>query len=155
MSSTFWPPAPRERKFYADYPYLEDEDITAVLEFAARQNDHPVLRSAGFRFPVDAQLPPALARRIEALGHIAEHVFYCGLASAADCDTRTYAVNVGAVIITKDEDFVVRKMLESGPAVVWVRIGNTRLVDLLRRLETHFAAILNALERGETLVEVV
>jgi uncharacterized protein (DUF433 family) len=30
----------------ADYPYLEDEDITALLEFAARQNDHPVLRSA-------------------------------------------------------------------------------------------------------------
>ena len=30
----------------ADYPYLEDEDITAVLEFAARQNDHPVLPSA-------------------------------------------------------------------------------------------------------------
>ncbi len=30
----------------ADYPYLQDEDITAVLAFAARQNDHPVLRSA-------------------------------------------------------------------------------------------------------------
>lgn len=30
----------------ADYPYLEDDDITAVLEFAARQSDHPVLRSA-------------------------------------------------------------------------------------------------------------
>ena len=30
----------------ADYPDLENEDITAVLEFAARQNDHPVLRSA-------------------------------------------------------------------------------------------------------------
>ena len=30
----------------ADYPYLEDEDITAALEFAARQSDHPVLRSA-------------------------------------------------------------------------------------------------------------
>ena len=30
----------------ADYPYLETDDITAVLEFAARQNDHPVLRSA-------------------------------------------------------------------------------------------------------------
>jgi len=29
-----------------DYPYLEDDDITAVLEFAARQNDHPILRSA-------------------------------------------------------------------------------------------------------------
>ena len=30
----------------ADYPYLEADDITAVLEFAARQNDHPVLGSA-------------------------------------------------------------------------------------------------------------
>ena len=30
----------------ADYPYLEPEDITAVLEFAARQNDHPILRTA-------------------------------------------------------------------------------------------------------------
>jgi uncharacterized protein (DUF433 family) len=30
----------------ADYPYLEAEDVAAVLEFAARQNDHPILRSA-------------------------------------------------------------------------------------------------------------
>ena len=30
----------------ADYPYLEPDDVTAALEFAARQNDHPVLRSA-------------------------------------------------------------------------------------------------------------
>lgn len=30
----------------ADYPYLEDEDISAALQFAARQMDHPVLRSA-------------------------------------------------------------------------------------------------------------
>ena len=29
-----------------DYPYLESEDVTAVLEFAARQSDHPVLPSA-------------------------------------------------------------------------------------------------------------
>jgi len=27
----------------ADYPYLQDEDITAALEFAARATDHPVL----------------------------------------------------------------------------------------------------------------
>ena len=30
----------------ADYPHLEADDIVAVLEFAAKQNDHPVLRSA-------------------------------------------------------------------------------------------------------------
>lgn len=28
----------------ADYPYLESGDITAALEFAAKQTDHPVLR---------------------------------------------------------------------------------------------------------------
>ena len=30
----------------ADYPYLETEDITAALKFAAKQSDHPVLRVA-------------------------------------------------------------------------------------------------------------
>ncbi len=30
----------------ADYPYLESEDITAALEFAALQSDHPILRTA-------------------------------------------------------------------------------------------------------------
>jgi uncharacterized protein (DUF433 family) len=29
-----------------DYPYLESADLDAVLAFAAKQNDHPVLRSA-------------------------------------------------------------------------------------------------------------
>ncbi|WJW75312.1 DUF433 domain-containing protein [Thiohalobacter sp. IOR34] len=29
-----------------DYPYLEADDITAALEFAARQTDHPVVRVA-------------------------------------------------------------------------------------------------------------
>lgn len=29
-----------------DYPYLEAEDITAALEFAARQSDHPILHAA-------------------------------------------------------------------------------------------------------------
>ena len=27
----------------ADYPYLEDADIDAVLEFAAKQANHPVI----------------------------------------------------------------------------------------------------------------
>ena len=29
-----------------DYPLLEEADIAAVLEYAARQSDHPVLRVA-------------------------------------------------------------------------------------------------------------
>jgi uncharacterized protein (DUF433 family) len=30
----------------ADYPYLEDEDITAALEYASRAIDHPVIAAA-------------------------------------------------------------------------------------------------------------
>ncbi len=29
-----------------DYPYLESDDITAVLQYAATQMDHPVFRVA-------------------------------------------------------------------------------------------------------------
>jgi uncharacterized protein (DUF433 family) len=30
----------------SDYPYLEREDVLAAIEYAARQTDHSVLRSA-------------------------------------------------------------------------------------------------------------
>ncbi len=29
-----------------DYPYLEDEDISAALEYAARATDHPIIAAA-------------------------------------------------------------------------------------------------------------
>jgi len=35
-----------QAEILADYPYLEAGDIVAALEFAAKQSDHPVLRSA-------------------------------------------------------------------------------------------------------------
>ncbi len=34
------------QEILADYPYLEDEDITAALEFASRATDHPVIAAA-------------------------------------------------------------------------------------------------------------
>lgn len=108
------------------------------------------------RFLVDAQLPPTLARRIESLGHIAEHVADRGLATATDDEIRQYAASVSAVIVTKDEDFAIRRLLtQEGPSVVWIRTGNTRRVELLRRMEAEFSTIVSALERGDTLIEVV
>jgi predicted nuclease of predicted toxin-antitoxin system len=106
------------------------------------------------RFVIDAQLPPALARRLEALGHHAEHVADRGLVSASDDAIRDYAASVDAVIVTKDEDFVVRRLLAGGPPVVWMRMGNTRRAALLARVEADLPAIVAALERGETLVEI-
>jgi uncharacterized protein (DUF433 family) len=32
------------KEILVGYPYLEDADISAVLEYAARQSDHPILR---------------------------------------------------------------------------------------------------------------
>lgn len=34
------------QEILADYPYLEDEDITAALEYASRATDHPVIATA-------------------------------------------------------------------------------------------------------------
>ena len=107
------------------------------------------------RFLVDAQLPPALARQLEALGHRAEHVADCGLADAPDDAIRNYAADAGAIIVTKDEDFAVRRLLQPGPSVVWLRLGNSRRRALLARVEAELPAIVLALDRGETLVEVV
>jgi predicted nuclease of predicted toxin-antitoxin system len=107
------------------------------------------------RFLVDAQLPPALARRLEALGHVAEHVADRGMTSVSDDAIRDYAASVGAVIITKDEDFAVRRLLTDGPSIVWLRVGNTRRAILLSRFESELPRIVEALERGETLVEIV
>lgn len=106
------------------------------------------------RFLVDAQLPPALARWIASHGHWAEHVADCGLVSAPDGAIRAYAANTDAVIVTKDEDFVIHRLLSGGPAVVWVRAGNTRRVELLRRFDAGFAEIIDALERGDRVVEI-
>jgi len=34
------------QEILTDYPYLEDEDITAALEYASRATDHPVIAAA-------------------------------------------------------------------------------------------------------------
>jgi predicted nuclease of predicted toxin-antitoxin system len=58
------------------------------------------------RFLIDAQLPPALARWLSSAGHDAEHVADIGLAGARDGEIWTYALSAGAVIVSKDEDFL-------------------------------------------------
>ena len=108
------------------------------------------------RFLVDAQLPPALARQLSKEGHDAEHVGDCGLVAASDDVIWQRAEATGATIITKDEDFARRKIVSrDGPAVVWIRIPNTRRGELLSWFARVLPDLLRALEQGETLVEVV
>lgn len=106
------------------------------------------------RFLEDAQLAPALARWLASQG--AEHVADQNLESASDAAIWDFAVGASAVIITKDEDFALRKARdEAGPAVVWIRLPNVRRRSLLAWFEKVLPDILSALERGETLVELI
>jgi predicted nuclease of predicted toxin-antitoxin system len=59
------------------------------------------------------------------------------------------------VLVTKDEDFVMMRALDNrGPAVVWVRIGNTTKRVLIARFAEALAAIIQSLERGDTIIEI-
>ena len=107
------------------------------------------------RLPVDAQLPPALARWLAARGHEAEHVADRGLQAASDSMIWDHVLASSATIVTKDEDFAQRKVLATtGPAVVWIRLPNTRRRDLLAWFEAILPDVVAALARGETLIEV-
>jgi predicted nuclease of predicted toxin-antitoxin system len=108
------------------------------------------------RFLIDAQLPPALVRRLIVLGHQAEHVFDLDLVDATDSDIWKHAHAVGAVIISKDEDFAQRaRNFASKAQVVWIRLGNVTNVALWQALEPRMTEIVEALERKERLIEVI
>ncbi len=47
-----------------------------------------------------------------------------------------------------------RALDNKGPAVIWVRIGNTTKRALIERFAEKFPAILNSLERGDTIIEI-
>jgi predicted nuclease of predicted toxin-antitoxin system len=110
------------------------------------------------RFLIDAQLPPALARWLVAAGHEAEHVADRGVQEAPDAAIWDFALREHTAIVTKDEDFAQRHAqtgMGLGPAVVWIRLPNTRRSALLAWFEAALPQILLALARGETLIEVV
>jgi predicted nuclease of predicted toxin-antitoxin system len=108
------------------------------------------------RFLIDAQLPPGLARRLIAQGHPADHVNRMGLGVASDIDLWKYAGHAGVTLITKDEDFVsLASRDQTGPQVVWIRLGNISNDTLWRAIEPQLDEIIQALAGGERIVEVI
>jgi predicted nuclease of predicted toxin-antitoxin system len=108
------------------------------------------------RFLVDAQLPPGLARRLTVRGHAAEHVNRIGLGNTSDSAIWQYAVRTGATLVTKDEDFAaLASQASTGPQVVWIRVGNISNDALWRALDPLLDEIVQSLNAGERVVEVV
>jgi predicted nuclease of predicted toxin-antitoxin system len=106
-------------------------------------------------FPVDNQLPKALARFLTTHGPHASHVLDLGLDEADDRIIWEYAGKNGCVIITKDEDFITLS-LQTGTKnqVVWVRLGNCRTPALLKAFEIALPKLMQALQQGTRVVEL-
>ena len=104
---------------------------------------------------IDAQLPPALASLLVGAGHQARHVAEVRLRDATDPAVWDYAVREGAVICTKDEDFALRRLRQqTGPMVVWLRVGNSSNLALQRWLMPLLSEIERMVAAGEALIEV-
>lgn len=104
---------------------------------------------------IDAQLPPGLKSLLTAAGHEARYVAEIALRDATDHEIRDYAVREHMVVMTKDEDFALRRVRESeGPTIIWLRIGNCSRAAPARWLLPLLGSIEGLVEAGETLVEV-
>jgi predicted nuclease of predicted toxin-antitoxin system len=107
-------------------------------------------------FLVDAQLPPALAEALRQAGCQAFHVADIGLLTATDQQIWEEAVSRGATLITKDRDFPqLRATRKEGPTILWIRVGNSDNKTLISKILHSLPAILDAAERGETVIEFV
>lgn len=106
------------------------------------------------KFLIDAQLPPVLAAWLRERGHDAKHAQDHGLREANDKDLASYAKALGAIIVTKDRDFVASPIAEQRCTVIWVRIGNVSTRTLLERFDANWAKVEEYLAEGNLVVEL-
>ena len=106
---------------------------------------------------LDAQLPPLLAGWINAQGwglH-AVAVRDVGLRDASDPVIFQASRKAGAVVMTKDRDFI-RLLDEQGPPpqVIWLRLGNCSNAVHQKVLATTLLRAMDHLREGEPWVEI-
>ena len=107
------------------------------------------------RFLIDAQPLSSLVHFFRDRGHEATHVFDLLTHDASDEAIFQHAITLGAVIVTKDEDYAVRSVaLGAPPQILWLRIGNCRNGPLVNALSASIATAFDAFERGERIVEI-
>jgi predicted nuclease of predicted toxin-antitoxin system len=107
-------------------------------------------------FLIDAQLPPSLAAALRDAGCDAVHISDVGLLTATDRQIWDEAISRSAVLVTKDRDFpVLRIASNDGPAILWVRVGNTDNRTLIAQILRALPMIIDAVERGEPVIEFV
>lgn len=104
---------------------------------------------------VDAQLPPAIALWITStFGITAVALRDIGLRDAEDYQIFQAAKAQGAIIMTKDRDFVdLIDRYGTPPQIIWLTCGNTSNTRLREILSVVLPEALKLLQSGERLVE--
>lgn len=104
---------------------------------------------------IDAQFPPQIAQWINDTFHLpCKAIRDLGLRDADDKTIFLEAKKAGAIIVTKDSDFIhLIKSLNPPPKVIWLTCGNTSNQKLKEMLAKH---LLNALEilKNESIIEI-
>ena len=105
---------------------------------------------------LDAQLSPGLAIWLKNRFELeVRHVAELGLVHASDPEIFRAARDAGAVVLTKDRDFVeLVKRRGPPPHIVWITSANTSNARMRQVLEASFAAALRLLNAGERYVQI-
>jgi len=104
---------------------------------------------------IDEQLPEGLAPFFESFGVPSPHVRNIGFKSAADLEIFSALRLPGAVVVSKDEDFV-DLVTRHGvpPQLLWLRVGNMTNRRLRELLGPVMQDVLTLLGMGEPIIEV-
>ncbi len=105
---------------------------------------------------IDAQLSPHLAPWLtEHFGVDAFSARWLGLRDAKDDQIFAKARDAGAVVMTKDSDFVALLEREGPPPqVLWITAGNTSNAHLRDLFSKILNEALELIQQGEALVEI-
>ena len=105
---------------------------------------------------IDAHLSPALAPRLgTSFGVEAAPLRELGLRDAEDQTIFAAARRAGAILITKDSDFVdLLTRHGAPPQVIWLTCGNTSNTALRTILADSWPRVAQLLVAGEPLVEI-
>jgi predicted nuclease of predicted toxin-antitoxin system len=104
---------------------------------------------------IDHQLPEKLAEHLRRRGHDCTHVSDLAMSEADDATIWNHAVHSGAVLVTKDEDFLifVDKPRSTGQ-LIWVRLGNCRNAALPAAFDRVHDDLVREIDAGRRVVEV-
>ena len=107
------------------------------------------------KFLVDHQLPPALAKFLREQGHDAIHVREWNMTTAEDAIIWQRAIADKRAVVSKDEDFYYLAIAPASQGqLVWVRIGNCRVVALVETFRKNLDQIVSALDARSRVVEI-